>query len=702
MDEELTSLRSSLSSLQNIHRLLVEEQCVDSNELLSMTETLPEIVRRHSISGYNKDATLLTNISSSLSAILTTKCLPSTRVHALQCLLHCSGYSNEIVSVDKTKKRATEFAKEHLGHSSEYTRYCCTTWLSNCPTLSKPGPGGERFCLSWREMMSYALSSLQGCVTSLSPEPLTDLLTVEYTPHVSYIENASHTARRVTSLFNLILSLLSHSSPSLVPIPMEAILHILTLTITHLYTDQYSEIQCSAWRFLDKLAGVVPSCLIPFTQSISVLFSRSINTHVKLSVSVCMLQSMSSWLEVSQTGVLPLHLHQFLDFLKTHSSLRPADNSHVPSLPLHKRSSQKRGRDRTAGVEYTTDTDSLLLANQCLSTAASLVRNSITEVSVVEYDSFMNYLVGLTSDSSTLKDTFPPDPLVLRHTSLLYSLLSDLIFYTHPMTSSHIPTLIPYFTQGLYSDHIPTRQVCRTAISMIESTLHPTLPPIKHPTPVSVPVSVANLTTDIILHTESPHQSSDRIIQAVSSPDECILSQTSPTVSENTVKLVSFPPDTRNQSQLSPPHVTGRTAQIVSSLPNTCLQPQSSPRSLEINVQEISARSHNPTVYSESNGPDMTQDNVASYSIPSQSLLSPISESIDNIEIERTGYLVGVPISPTVSSPREMVICSPTDIERPTKLARLDTTEEKFDDFKNQELSTILGTFVEAEPDSVM
>ena len=665
MEEELTSLRPSLSSLQNIHRLLVEEQCIDSNELLSITETLPEMLRKHSISGYNKDTSLLTNIGSNLSAILTTKCLPSTKVHALQCLLHCSRYSNEIISVDKTKKRATDFAKEHLGHSSKHIRYCCTTWLSNCPTISKPGPGGENFCLSWREMMHYALSSLQVCVTSLSPEPLTSLLTVEYTPLAPCIENASHTARRVTSLFNLILFLLSHSSPSMIPIPIEAILYILTLTITHLYTDQYSEIQCSGWRFLEKLTGVVPSCLIPFTQSISVLFSRSINKDSKLPVSVCILQSMSSWLEVSQTGVLPLHLHQFLDFLKTHSSLRPADYSQVPSLPLHKRSKQKRSRDSTAGVKFATDTDTLMLANQCLSTAASLVRNSITEVSVIEYDNFMNYLVGLASDSSLLKDTFPSDPLVLSYTSLLYSLLSDLIVCSHPMTSSHIPTLIPYFTQGLYSDHIPTRQVCRTTISMIESTLHPTLPPIKHPLPVSV--SVSNITTDTPLQSESPHQSSDRIVRVVSSsPNECTLPHSPPELSERTAKLVPSPPD-------------------------TCLQPQSSPRLIEMNIQETSSPSHNLIEYTESNDPGMKPDTISSQS------LSPINKSINCIEIERTVDLVGGPISPKVTSSREF-----EDIERSTKRARLDTTDEILDIFKNQELSTILGTFVEAEPDSVM
>ena len=693
MEGELTSLKSSLSSLQNIHRLLVDEQCVDFNELLTITENLPEILHKHSISGYYKDISLLTNIGSNLSAILTTNCIPSTKAHVLRCLLHCSRYSNETVSVDKTKKRATDFAKEHLSHSSEYIRYCCTTWLSNCPTLSKPGPGGEKFCLSWREMMSYAFSSLQGCVTSLSPEPLTGLLTVEYAPHIPCIENASHTSRRVTSLFNLILSLLSNSSPSLVPIPMEAILYILTLAITHLDADLYSEIQCSGWRFLEKLAGVVPSCLIPFTQSISVLFSRSINTDSKLPVSVCMLQSMSSWLEVSQTGVLPLHLHQFLDFLKTHSSLRPAaDNFHIPSLPLHKRSRLKRSRDSTTGVKFNTDTDTVTLANQCLSTASSLVRNSVTEVSAIEYDSFVNYLVGLTSDSSLLKATSPSDPLILKYTSLLYSLLSDLISYSHPMASSHIPTLLPYFTQGLYSDHIPIRQVCRTAISTIESTLHPTLPPIKHP----IPVSVASLTTDIFLHSESPQQFSDRTSQIVSSsPNECILQQTSPKLSERTITLVSSPPHTRNQSQLSSPQNTGKTVPIVSSLPSVCMQPQSSPQSLEMNEQGTSAPSHNPIEYSESNGSEMTQNNIVSYSISSQPT-SPINKSIDNVERERTVDLVGSPISPT-----ELVVCSPIDIDRPTKLARLDSTEEILDNFKDQELSTILGTFVEAEPDSV-
>ena len=91
----------------------------------------------------------------------------------------------------------------------------------------------------------------------------------------------------------------------------------------------------------------------------------------------------------------------------------------------------------------------------------------------------------------------------------------------------------------------------------------------------------------------------------------------------------------------------------------------------------------------------MTQNNIVSYSISSQPT-SPINKSIDNVERERTVDLVGSPISPT-----ELVVCSPIDIDRPTKLARLDSTEEILDNFKDQELSTILGTFVEAEPDSV-
>ena len=471
-DELVSSLELAISSLQKIGKSLQDGQCVDSTEILSVTETLPHTVCRLSAVGTSKAVSLFPKLGSALSAILPTDSLAAVRLPALQCLVACRKYANEIVSIEKTKKRATSFAREHLDHINISVRSSCITWLSYFPALFKPGADGERFCSQWRETMGSTLSSLQICLTSLSHESLSGALSVESPLPLPDPLDSSQTARRVDSLFDLALSLLSQNSTHPVPIPVEAIVYIITLAVSRLHTDEergpIREVQCSAWRFLEKLSGLLPSCLLPLTQPISALFAQSMATLSPRSVSISMLRGLSSWLEGSGVSVLPTHLHQFLHFLEHHSSLR-TDTSTGPL------SGQKRHRVST---EFSVDREAVLLANQCLATSASLIKNCVTEVSVQEYDTFMSHLTHLLRDYTQLQTQFPSDPLLPQYSALLYSLLSDSVLYSHPL-SSHAPALLPHFTLGLHAPHAPTRQACRTAISLIELMTHPTLPPIR-------------------------------------------------------------------------------------------------------------------------------------------------------------------------------------------------------------------------------
>ncbi|KAI6654667.1 hypothetical protein LOD99_1061 [Oopsacas minuta] len=625
MESEELHLKSSLSSLQNLSKLLVEGHCINSTELVSITDTLPEIVRIISNSGSSRDASLLAKIGSNLSTILSTETLATVRVHALQCLLACIKYSKEIVSADKTKRRVSNFAREHLDHNLEYIRICCISWLSYCPTLSKPGPEGEKFCYEWRQVMNYTLSSLQGCITSLSSVSVSSILSIESPLPLPALLDTSHTCRRIDSLFNLILSLLSQSSPYLVSIPIEAILYITTLTISHLVTNQHTQVICSAWVFLEKLCTVIPSCIIPLTQPISVLFVKSMNNSCNHSVSMCMLQCLSSWLEVSQTSVLPFHLHQFIGFLKTNSSLRLADNS-----PILR---QKRSRD-TNEIEFNTDRDKLMLANQCLSASVSLVRNCIVEVSVSEYNEFMSHLVCLIPDTSLLQVVYPPDPLITMYTVLLYSFLSDSILYSHPMTSSYIPTLLPYFTEGMYSDHMSIRKVCRTAISLIESMVHPSFPPIKP----SVPSH---------------------------NPDTCLYPQL----------LGSSPPPPPLQS----PHIyytnstdNNITIQQQDNTEDGCIYTQSVDQEEMLDLQRADESLEDPI----------------------HSILTPTEYPVE-VDEERPTKLPRLEtVGSNINTPANIAV----DKERRDELSGLDMIGNTY----NKDLSNILSTFVEAEPDPII
>ena len=477
-DALVSSLELAISSLQRIGKLLQEGQTVNSTDLLSVTEPIPDIVRKLSGAGSGKAAALYPKLGSSLSAVLPADTPAADRLPALQCLLACLKEATEIASIEKTKKKASDFAREHLDHRNASIRSSCVTWLSYFPALFRSGSDGDKFSSQWRDTMLSALSSLQVSLASFSSGTLPGSLSMGPPILLPDPLDSNQLARRIDSLFSLSLSLLSRKSPILVPIPIEALVYIVALATSHLPTEQergpVREVQCSGWRFLEKLSGLLHSCLLPLSQPISALFTQSILNLPPRYVSVAMLQSLSSWLEVSRGGVLSAHLHQFLRFLSLHSSLRIVPATEPPRAP----SRHKRHRVNPES-EFSTDRDVLLLANQCLSTSASLIKNCVTEVSVAEYDTFMSHLTLLLQDSSQLQTQFPSDPLIIQHSSLLHAVLSDSLLYPHPLSPPQAPVLLPHFTLGLSSPHAPTRQSCRAAVSLIEAMTHPTLPPIR-------------------------------------------------------------------------------------------------------------------------------------------------------------------------------------------------------------------------------
>ena len=498
-DELRSSLELAISSVQRIGRLLQEGQCVNSADLLSATESLPQTVRSLSAVGSSKAAALFPKLGSCLSSVLSAEAPAAVRLPALQCLIACLACANEVASIEKTKKRATDFAREHLDHRNASIRSSCVTWLSYFPALFRPAAEGERFCSQWRETMLSVLSSHQISLASLSDVSLPGGLSVGSPLPLPDPLDSSQTARRIDSLFHLSLSLLSHRSPVPIPIPIEAIVYTVTLATSHLHTElergPIREVQCSAWGFLDKLSGLLPSCLLPLAQPISALFAQSMASLSPLSVSLAMLRALSSWLEASRGGVLPLHLHQFLRFLVRHSSLRTASATEPRAL-----SGRKRHRVSTES-EFCTDRDAVLLGSQCLRTSASLMKNCVTEVSALEYDTFMSHLTLLIQDSAQLCTQFPSDPLLLQYSSLLHALLSDSLLCPHSLAPSQLPALIPHFTLGLHSPHAAIRQSCRAAVSLVETLTHPTLPPIRPvscyslpPCPLEVPLERGDIT----------------------------------------------------------------------------------------------------------------------------------------------------------------------------------------------------------------
>ena len=628
MESELARLRSSISLLQDLAKSLQEGGHVHSSEVLSITDTLPEIVSSLVQSDSSKDTSLLPKLGSALAAILSGRSPPVTRVPALSCLIDCLTFSNELIGIEKTKKRATSFAYEQFDHPNASVCHSCITWLSLLPSLLKPGPQGERFTLEWEQMVHSSLSSLQLALSTISPDLPPRLLSTDSPLPLSPLTLPSQLARRVESLFKLIVCLISRRSPARLLIPMESVL--CTVTVATQLTSQdnqtsgpIAEVHSCAWRFLERVGGIIPSCLPPFSQPVAALFLRAMSTYKPGCALASMLQCLSTWFEVCQVGVSSSLLHQFLCFLKAHSTLRASSD------PVPNRVKRRKTNSNLSEVQFLTGTDSVQLAIHCIGVCSSLVRNCVTEVSDTEYNGFMTHILSLLEDTSQLQTTCPTEPLIPAYISQLYSLVSDCILHSHPLTLSHTHNFIPHFKQGLSSPHAPTRQACRTGTLLIESISHPTLPPVK--SAPNIPFVHTNAFT--FPHTEPQEATSRSPLETVQTPH--------PITAPSSNSLGPLPPETSAFRQ--------------------------------------SVDGSNQNTHADSEDTSNALLNLETYN-------SVVNESI------------GCFIKSAIDFSDGDLLLSVSETERVRSATE---AELNFDDIESSELSGMLNSFVEAEPDVV-